>query len=81
MKKVLICNVSNGNRFETYAIAGERGSGVCSIQGAAAHLSDKGNCIIIMAFGVFDYPVDPKMILVDKQNQFVEYLRAEKQHI
>ncbi|NEO67161.1 MAG: aspartate 1-decarboxylase, partial [Moorea sp. SIO4G2] len=38
-EKVLICDVTNGNRFETYAIAGDRGSGVCSIQGAAARLS------------------------------------------
>ena len=47
-EKVLVCDVTNGNRFETYAIAGERGSGVCSVQGAAARLSSKGNCLIIM---------------------------------
>ena len=35
-EKVLVCDVTNGNRFETYAIVGERGSGVCSVQGAAA---------------------------------------------
>ena len=46
-EKVLVCDVTNGNRFETYAIAGERGSGVCSVQGAAARLSSKGNCVII----------------------------------
>lgn len=80
-EKVLICDVTNGNRFETYAIAGDRGSGVCSVQGAAAHLSAKGNCIIIMAFGVVNHPADPKMILVDQQNQFVEYLGTEKQYV
>ena len=47
-EKVLVCDVTNGNRFETYAIAGERGSGVCSVQGAAARLSSKGNCLIIL---------------------------------
>lgn len=73
-EKVLICDVTNGNRFETYAIAGERGSGVCSVQGAAAKLVDKGDCIIIMSFDVTEEPVEPKMILVNEENEFVEYL-------
>ena len=51
-EKVLVCDVTNGNRFETYAIAGERGSGVISVQGAAARLSARGNCLIIMSFEV-----------------------------
>ena len=75
-EKVLICDVTNGNRFETYAIAGDRGSGVVSVQGAAAKLVDKGDCIIIMSFAVSDDPVEPKMILVDEDNRFVEYLGA-----
>ncbi|MBC6477762.1 MAG: aspartate 1-decarboxylase [Hormoscilla sp. GM7CHS1pb] len=79
-EKVLVCDVTNGNRFETYAIAGERGSGVCSIQGAAARLSRKGNCLIVMSFQVTSTPVDPKMILVNKENQFVEYLGPGEMH-
>lgn len=75
-EKVLICDITNGNRFETYAIAGDKGSGVVSVQGAAAKLVDKGDCIIIMSFAVSDDPVEPKMILVDEDNQFVEYLGA-----
>ena len=75
-EKVLICDVTNGNRFETYAIAGERGSGVMSVQGAAAKLVDKGDCIIIMSFDVTDDPIEPKMILVNENNEFVEYLGA-----
>ena len=66
-EKVLVCDVTNGNRFETYAIAGERGSGVCSVQGAAARLSAKGNCVIIMSFEVTHEPEEPQMILVDKK--------------
>ena len=77
-KKVLVCDVTNGNRFETYAIAGERGSGVCSVQGAAARLSSKGNCLIIMSVETTDEPIDPKMILVDEENRFVEYLEGAK---
>ena len=77
-EKVLVCDVTNGSRFETYAIAGERGSGVCSVQGAAARLSQKGNCLIIMSFEMTDEPVDPQMILVDQENQFVEFLEGAK---
>ena len=78
-EKVLICDVTNGSRYETYAIAGERGSGVIAVQGAAARLSTKGNCIIIMSFEVTDTPIDPKMILVNRDNEFVEYLEGAKQ--
>ena len=77
-EKVLICDVTNGNRFETYAIAGERGSGVCSVQGAAAHLVAKRDCLIIMSFDVTNEPVDPQMILVDQDNRFVEFLEGDK---
>jgi aspartate 1-decarboxylase len=77
-EKVLICDVTNGNRFETYAIYGERGSGIISIQGAAAKLAGKGDCIIIMSFDVTDVPVEPKMILVNEVNEFVEYLGGVK---
>ena len=75
-EKVLICDVTNGNRFETYAIAGEKGSGVVSVQGAATKLVDKGDCIIIMSFDVTDEPAKPKMILVNEDNEFVDYLGA-----
>ena len=75
-EKVLICDVTNGNRFETYAIAGEKGSGVMSVQGAAAKLVNKGDCVIIMSFDVAKEPVEPNMILVNEKNEFVEYLGA-----
>ena len=78
-EKVLVCDVTNGSRFETYAIAGERGSGVCAIQGAAARLSAPGNCLIIMSFEMTEEPVDPQMILVDQENRFVEYLGVPKE--
>jgi len=77
-EKVLVCDVTNGSRFETYAIAGERGSGVCAIQGAAARLSAPGNCLIIMSFEMTEDPVDPQMILVDEENRFVEFLEGAK---
>ena len=77
-EQVLICDITNGNRYETYAIAGDAGSGVVSVQGAAAHLCQKGDLIIIMAFEGTDRPAKPKSILVDERNQFVEYLSGAK---
>ena len=47
---VLVADSENGNRFETYVIPGERGSGVIGINGAAARLSKVGNRVIIMSF-------------------------------
>ena len=75
-EKVLICDINNGNRWETYVLAGEKGSGTISVQGAGAKLCQKGDCLIIMSFEVTDEPVEPKMILVNERNQFVEYLEG-----
>ena len=75
-EKVLICDVTNGNRWETYVLPGERGSGTVSVQGAGAKLCQKGDCVIILSFEVSDKPIEPKMILVDEQNQFVEYIEG-----
>ena len=49
-EKLLIANVENGSRFETYAISGRRGSHVCCLNGAAAHLGKIGDRLIVMAF-------------------------------
>ena len=77
-EKVLVCDVTNGSRFETYVIPGERGKGDIAVQGAAARLTAEGNCLIIMSFEVTETPIDPQMILVDQENQFVEYLEGAK---
>lgn len=45
-----------------------------SVRGATAKLVDKGDCIIIMSFDVTEEPAMPKMILVNENNEFVEYL-------
>ena len=45
-EKILCADVENGNRFETYAIEGERGSGVCCLNGAAAHKGSVGDRLI-----------------------------------
>ncbi len=49
-EKILVADVENGNRFETYAIEGRRGSHVCCLNGAAAHQGKVGDRLIVMAF-------------------------------
>ena len=73
-EKVLVCDINNGSRFETYAISGERGSGIISVQGAAAKLTNPGHKVIIMAFEVTDVPVRPKAVMVTETNDFAYYL-------
>ena len=53
-EKILCADVENGNRFETYAIAGRRGSHVCCLNGAAAHQGSVGDRLIVMAFAQMD---------------------------
>jgi aspartate 1-decarboxylase len=73
-EKVLVTSNSSGARLETYVIRGKRHSGVICMNGAAAHLIKEGEEIIIMGFELSDAPVKPTMILVDKDNKFVQYL-------
>ena len=53
-EKVHIVNNNNGARFETYIIAGERGSGVICVNGAAARLVQKGDIVIIISYVYVD---------------------------
>lgn len=71
-EKVLICDVTNGNRWETYVIEGD--SGKIEVQGAGAKLCKKGDIVIILSFEITDKKPNPKMILVDENNKFVKFL-------
>lgn len=73
-EKVLVVDNTNGARLETYVIRGERDSGVIGINGAAAHLVNAGDEVIIITFALTDKPVAPTSILVDEENRFVRYL-------
>jgi aspartate 1-decarboxylase len=73
-EKVLVVSNSSGARLETYVISGERDSGVICMNGAAAHLIKPGEELIIMGFELTSEPVEPAVILVDRQNKFVKYL-------
>jgi aspartate 1-decarboxylase len=75
-EQVQIYNVTNGNRFETYTIKGERDSGVICINGAAARKAGKGDVVIIASYGLFieqEYAHHhPKLIYVDEANRIVK---------
>jgi aspartate 1-decarboxylase len=73
-EKVLVVSNTTGVRLETYVIAGQRGSGIICMNGAAAHLVHKGEEIIIMGFELTDAPVVTKSILVSPDNKFVRWL-------
>ena len=75
-EQVTIVDIDNGNRLVTYAITGERGTGVIGINGAAAHLVKPGDLVILIAYGVMneqecrDY--SPRVVFVDEANRAVE---------
>lgn len=81
-EKVQIVDVNNGSRFETYTIAGERGSGLICLNGAAARQVQTGDKIIIMAYAVMDEKEiknnPPKVVFVDDDNKIVRTTRYEK---
>jgi aspartate 1-decarboxylase len=71
---VHVWDIDNGERFETYTILGERGSGVICVNGAAAHKVGLGHKVIIAAFCLTDEPVTRRVVLVDEDNRFVSQL-------
>jgi aspartate 1-decarboxylase len=70
---VCIWDVTNGSRLETYAIEGERGSGVVCVNGAAARLVAPGDLVIIASFVSLDDEEarkhEPKLVFVDERNR------------
>lgn len=74
-EQVAIVDIDNGNRLETYVIAGERGSGVIGINGAAAHLVHPGDLVIIIAYGILNeqevLQYAPKVVFVDENNHAI----------
>ena len=80
-EKVLIVDNTNGSRIETYAIPGPKDSGVICINGAAAHLVQKGDQVIIMAFGLGEKPSTPRQILVDEENRFVRDIELSERGV
>ncbi|PJF44802.1 MAG: aspartate 1-decarboxylase [Phototrophicales bacterium] len=74
-EKVLVVDIENGNRLETYVLEGERGSGIMQLNGAAAHLVNVGDRIIVMAFAHVEAPPpsewEPKVLILDEHNRII----------
>lgn len=81
-EKVQIVDVNNGNRFETYTIAGERGSGMICLNGAAARCVSVGDKVIIMAYAQMTpeevKTYHPMVVFVDDKNQVSRITSYEK---
>ncbi len=81
-EKVQVADINNGNRFDTYVIAGDKGSGIICVNGAAAHKVDIGDKVIIMSYAqmseeeVKNNP--PKVVFVDDDNKITRVTNYEK---
>ena len=72
-EKVEVINITNGKRWSTYA--GVTSPGVISVNGGGARLCQEGDILIILAYEYCEKQIEmPKMILVGKNNKFIEYL-------
>ena len=78
-EKVHVVNNNNGARFETYIIAGERGSGVICVNGAAARLVQKGDIVIVLSYiYVTDEEArthEPTVLIMDKNNKVQQVIQ------
>jgi len=81
-EKVLVADIDNGNRLETYIIAGPRGSGIICLNGASARLVSPGDRVIVMAFCTMS-PEEakthrPTVVFVDENNAISEITYYEE---
>ena len=81
-EQVHVVNINNGARFETYVIAGEAGSGVICLNGAAARLAQPGDKVIIISYGQYAeaemQEFRPVFIFVDEANRITrDHIRAK----
>ncbi len=81
-ERILCSNMANGERWETYAIPGPRGSGAIELNGAVAHLGDIGDRLTIMAFAEVERAMaiewQPRVLVLDERNQAVSAKAAAR---
>ncbi|MCE7933431.1 MAG: aspartate 1-decarboxylase [Chlorobi bacterium CHB2] len=81
-EKVSVVNVNNGERFETYVITGERGSGVICLNGAAARRGTVGDEVIIISYASMSNEeaktFKPTIIMVDKRNHIISRTNEQR---
>jgi len=74
-QQIAVYNINNGERFTTYAIRAERGSGIVSVNGAAARRAAPGDLLIVAAYATYNelelQRYEPKLIYVDARNRIV----------
>lgn len=80
-ERILVGNMENGERFETYVIYGERGSNTIQLNGATAHLGKIGDRVTIMNFGAFS-PEEavghqPRVVVLNEKNEVVRFESGE----
>jgi aspartate 1-decarboxylase len=75
-QQIDIYNVTNGERFTTYAIRAQRGSGLISVNGAAAHRANPGDILIIASYAMYTEQqlqgFHPRLVYVDEKNRIIE---------
>ena len=83
-EKIGVLDVTNGSRLETYAIKAPRGSGEICINGAAAHLVNPGDLVILLTYqGVEEGEIEnhqPRIVHVDEQNKIIESATTESNY-
>ena len=70
-ERVLVTSASKGGRLETYAQAGEPGTGKIIMNGGAAHIIKAGERITIMSFAISESPVVPKKVVCNEHNEVI----------
>ena len=79
-EKISIYNVTNGERFSTYAIRGERDSGIISVNGAAAHKANLQDILIIATYSIYSEAelenFHPQLVYVDDNNRILDKRNA-----
>jgi aspartate 1-decarboxylase len=83
-QQIDIYNVTNGERFTTYAIRAQRGSGIISVNGAAAHKANPGDILIIATYAMYSelelQKYHPQLVYVDGENRIIarrDYIPAQ----
>jgi aspartate 1-decarboxylase len=80
-EKVKVYNINNGERFDTYAIEGEAGSGTITLNGAAARKGEIGDLIIIVTYALYDQQelatYQPRIVVLDQDNRIRKSFDAQ----
>jgi aspartate 1-decarboxylase len=80
-EKVKVYNINNGERFDTYAIEGEAGSGTITLNGAAARKGEIGDLIIIVTYALYDQEelttYQPRIVVLDQDNRIRKSFDAQ----